>query len=271
MRGKSRTIQVMPGIGSDSNPRDPRVLEGVSLAIGGGNDIHKARQPTEGLGLWAGDLACLWDSQGRMNKGIQNVTGKEGRDVVGGLELSPGACKLKRRGWESLRWERAERGRGQPHVGEPTEVWNWEEKQKAAQWRQVGGGAVGGSCTAWRTNPRTSGPHLTYPHPTHTRLHIYLISHNTRITHLMYTPQSAPHTAYTYLYTLTYKSPHTCTSHSQSPTSSHIHILAHPFTCPPPCTLSSPYTHTITLIPKPDTLWALSMTQRPWRVRGGGP
>lgn len=70
MRGKSRTIQVVPEIGSDSNLRDPRVLEGVSLAMGGGNDIHKARQPTEGLRLWAGDLVCLWDSQGRMNKGI---------------------------------------------------------------------------------------------------------------------------------------------------------------------------------------------------------
>lgn len=142
------------------------------------------------------------------------------------MELSPGVCKLKRRGWESLRWEREERGRGQPHVGEPTEVWNWEEKQKAAQWRQVGGGAVGGSSTAWRTNPRTSGPHLTYPHPTHTRLHIYLISHNTRITHLMYTPQSAPHTAYTYLYT------HTSPLTPVPLTPSHP-LLTHPHSCTP--------------------------------------
>lgn len=84
-------------------------MEGVGLAVGGGDDIPKARQPPEGDRLWAGGHMCLWDSQGRRSKRIQNVTGKEGRDVVGGLELPPGECKLKRRGWvKSLMGERGE-------------------------------------------------------------------------------------------------------------------------------------------------------------------
>lgn len=55
---------VVPRIGWDSNLRDQKALEGVSVAIGGGSDIPKARQPKEGVRLWAGGHACLWDSQG---------------------------------------------------------------------------------------------------------------------------------------------------------------------------------------------------------------
>lgn len=66
MRAQSRQRVVVRGLGLDSNLRARKVLESVSLAIGGGSDILKARQPTDGVGLWARGHACLGDSEGRM-------------------------------------------------------------------------------------------------------------------------------------------------------------------------------------------------------------
>lgn len=111
-------------------------------------------------------------------------------------------------------------------------------------------------------------PHIpsSYTHPTPHIPHLTQHTHHTPYVHTTVSPSHC-----IYLLVHTYKSPHTCTSHSQSPTSHtstflHTHSLVHPPSRSPALTHTPSHSY-LSLTHS----WALSMTQRPWRVQGGGP
>lgn len=144
-------------------------------------------------------------------------------------------------------------------------------------------------CWIWKRSRRHSGDRLGGGTSTESKpIHSRTASHTPPpYTHCApHTPHLTQHTAHT-PYVHPTVSPTHCIrlcAHTHTQVPSHLYhtlpvtpSLTHPRSCTPvhlstPFTLSCPYTHT----PSHSHLslthsWAASVTQRPWRVRGGGP
>ena len=146
-------------------------------------------------------------------------------------------CELKRRTW--INFLMGDRGGGQgkgPGWGRSRAL-NWKRSRRGHSGDEVGGTGIESKPMHSRATPHTR-PTLHTPHPTHT-------PHLTQ--HIHHTPYVHTHTVPTLTCTHSRTNPsHLSTrpTHSQSPLSPHIPILAHPSCTRPPPSCSPALTHT---------------------------